>query len=723
MSVTTERPQVGEKQVSPRPRGISHPRRAAAGEGRAAGPRGLTRTWREAARRPRPSGRRRRLDIQGLRAVCMIQVLGFHAWKIGSPIGVDAFIMISAYLMTGAFVRRAEAGRTPWFVERWLHTFKRLMPPLVVTVVITVTASLLILPRNQWIEVLVQGAASVTYWQNWRLAAVSADYFADNHAASSPLQHLWSMSMQGQIFLLWPVLMAVCAVIASRTRRSVRRVVTMAFAVLAVASLTWLVTSAPTDGSVYFDTRARIWEFALGSAIAAAAPRLRPRNVYVRWLGSCLGLGVLVLFCLVSIGAYPGPVAAVPMLAVAAILLCDTPPRLGTVSRLLSRRPLVALGDRSYAVYLVHWPLLVLYLAATHRDRLDLESGVAAIAVALAVAAVMTRCVDRPAQVLPRSGRGLRAQAVMVIVSLVAGALPLGVAGAAIAYQRRAEISQAVQVGVDPEHPGALALTNGQASDWTSPPVPGPLTVDTEWADLSDIRCDAAVAALVESENSTCRRLPSASGQGVRAVVVGDSHIAQNAVPTLRLLNEEDWDVTAYLKGACPFAPDGYYKNDCQKRNRAALAQIEANPPDVVLLQTTVTAEDSPAEVLRPGITELVERLTNEGITVIGLRDNPRSNQSLYEGASAVGPQTLVGGCLFPKNGAMADNDPAESLGTIPNFHEIDVSDMLCPDGTCGTIIGDVFVYIDDNHVSATYSRTMGPEIASRIKRAMSIGQ
>ena len=99
---------------------------------------GLVRILRDATRLPGSSGRGRRLDIQGLRAMCMIQVLGFHAWRIGSPIGVDAFIMILAYLMTGAFVRRAEDGRPPWFVERWLHTFKRLMPPLVVTVLITV---------------------------------------------------------------------------------------------------------------------------------------------------------------------------------------------------------------------------------------------------------------------------------------------------------------------------------------------------------------------------------------------------------------------------------------------------------------------------------------------------------------------------------------------------------------------------------------------------------
>ena len=710
-SVLVRRPEQQDTGTSERPQ-------PTAARGRA-----LVEIWRGATRRP-SSKRDRRLDIQGLRAVCMIQVLGFHAWRIGSPIGVDAFIMISAYLMTGAFVRRAEAGRTPWVIERWLRTFKRLMPPLVVTVLITVAASLLILPRNRWIEVLVQGAASVTYWQNWRLAAVSADYFADNHAVSSPLQHLWSMSMQGQVFLLWPVLMAVCAGLASRMHLSVRRVVAVAFAVLAAVSLIWLMTSAPANGSVYFDTRARIWEFALGSAIAAAAPWLRPSSARVRWLASWLGLGTLVLFCLVSIGTYPGPMAAVPMTAVATILLCDTKPRLGTVSHLLSWRPLVALGDRSYAVYLLHWPLFVLYLTATNQETFDLRTGATLIAITLVAATIMTWGVDRPAQVFPRSGHRLRIQAAMVATSMVVGGLPLGVAGGAIAYQRQQEMSQQIEVGVDPDHPGALALGKGQASEWTKPPVPGPLAVTAEWVSLSTTRCDEGVAARVESENSSCRRLPSSSDEAVRAVLVGDSHAAQNIVPTLHLLHDtDDWDITAYLKGACSFGLPEYYKGSCRERNSAVLEQIEADPPDVVVIQTTETSEDSSLELLRPGIKRLVERLTDEGVTVIGFRDNPRSEKSLYECASSVGPQTMVGGCVFPKEDVMAAEDPAKFLEENPLFHQIDPSDMLCPDDVCGTIIGDVFVYMDGNHISATYSRTMAPELASRIKQTMGIDE
>ena len=495
-----------------------------------------------------------------------------------------------------------------------------------------------------------------------------------------------------------------------------------AFAALAAVSLAWLMTSAPADGSVYFDTRARIWEFALGSAIAAAAPWLRPRSAWARWLVSWLGLGTLVLFCLVSIGTYPGPMAAVPMTAVAAILLCDTRPRVGTVSRLLSWRPLVALGDRSYAVYLLHWPLFVLYLTATDQETFDLRTGATLIAIALVAATIMTWGVDRPAQVFPRSGRRLRIQAAMVVTSLVVGGLPLGVAGGAIAYQRQQEISQQVQVGVDPDHPGALALGKGQASEWTKPPAPGPLAVTAEWVSLSTTKCDEAVAARVESENSSCRRLPSSSDDAVRAVVVGDSHAAQNAIPTLRLLHDtKDWDITAYLKGACSFGLPEYYKGSCRDRNSAVLEQMEDDPPDVVVLQTTETSEDSSLELLRPGIKRLVERLTSEGITVVGFRDNPRSEESLYECASTVGPETMVGGCVFPKEDVMAAEDPAKFLEEIPLFHQIDASDMLCPDDVCGTIIGDVFVYMDDNHVSATYSRTMAPELASRIEQAMGI--
>lgn len=252
-----------------------------------------------------PKAASKRLDIQGLRAVCMVQVLLYHAWKIGSPIGVDSFIMISAYLLTSSFVRRSEAGKMPFFVERWGHTFKRLLPPLAVTVTAILGGVLVFFPPTRLPEMTTQAFASLTSWENWCLADVAADYYSVDHTLQSPFQHLWSMSMQGQIFLLWPVLMTFCALGARGRKVSLRTVVAVAFGLLAGASLLWLLFFAPSDGSIYFDTRARIWEFAFGSMIAALAPRLKVPPTVARVL-AWVGLAVLVLFCLVSIGEYPG---------------------------------------------------------------------------------------------------------------------------------------------------------------------------------------------------------------------------------------------------------------------------------------------------------------------------------------------------------------------------------------------------------------------------------
>lgn len=102
---------------------------------------------------------RRRLDIQGLRAVCMLQVLFYHAWTIGSPIGVDSFIMISAFLMTSSFVRRSERGAMPNFLERWAHTFKRLLPPLTLVILTTLGAVFFLFSATRWKEMVTQAFA------------------------------------------------------------------------------------------------------------------------------------------------------------------------------------------------------------------------------------------------------------------------------------------------------------------------------------------------------------------------------------------------------------------------------------------------------------------------------------------------------------------------------------------------------------------------------------
>lgn len=283
----------------------------------------------------------------------MIQVLLFHAWNVGSPIGLDAFLMISAFLMTASFIRSAERGKTPFFIERWANTFKRLVPPLIVVVALSLWASVRLLPANRVPEIFDQAFASLTYTQNWRLIDVAADYFAENSAMSSPFMHLWSMSVQGQVFLLWPVILALCAFIAKRFRWRIRPVAFVVFTLIAIGLLVWLIWFASTDGSVYFYTRALLWEFALGSLFAIATPWLTQLRLPHRAI-SWLSLLVMAVYYGVVRTDTVSPIAAISLVATSMILVFPTGEMPWGAGRLLAWKPLVNLGDISYAVYLVH---------------------------------------------------------------------------------------------------------------------------------------------------------------------------------------------------------------------------------------------------------------------------------------------------------------------------------------------------------------------------------
>lgn len=679
-----------------------------------------------------------RSDIQGLRAILMMQVLLFHAWTVGSPIGVDSFIMISAYLMTSSFVRRSEAGKMPFFAERWANTFKRLLPPLVITVLVTLGASLLILPVDRWKETTIQSFASITYWENWRLVEVAADYYANDSALSSPLQHLWSMSMQGQVFLLWPVLIALCVVLARKIGANLRVAVAVAFGVLAVLSLGWLLFLAPADGSVYFDTRARIWEFAFGSMIAAAAPWLRlPKKVIPTAVATAFI--VLIVYSLVSIGTYPGPMAIVPMACVSVLLLYL--PQVGwhPVATILSAKPLVALGNISYAVYLVHWPLFVLYLVHRGRPQLGFVEGVALIAISIVVAFLLTKLVDDPLRHMPWANASTLNKVVVVFISLVVGLVPVALVYLWIEGQERLALAdlevadQAMEVpltsvpltgpGSD-SFPGARVLLSEAPESYSKPPIPSPFT-QKEWATFPE-QCSAWVRQNFEFDrNSKCSGYGDPLTADAKVLIVGNSHAQQLLVPQVEpLLSTMNWSAEAILKGACPFGDPSAFGDLCVEHNQMVLDYIDHDPPDYVFLIATRTVKDSTEEQLVPGVVELAQTLTEKGIQVIGLTDNLRSAQDLYEcSQEAAASNGRWGGCLLPEEEYFAQEEIIAPLEAIPGVYVVDMRDAYCVGGVCPTTIGNIFVYIDKNHVSVPYSRTVAPFFSERVLALLSLGE
>ncbi len=680
-----------------------------------------------------------RSDIQGLRAILMAQVLLFHAWSVGSPIGVDAFIMISAYLMTSSFIRRSEAGRMPFFIERWGHTFKRLLPPLVIVVLATLGASLWILPPDRWMETTIQSFASLTYWENWRLVEVAADYYANDHALSSPLQHLWSMSMQGQVFLLWPVLMTVCVVVARTLKANIRQLVAVAFALLTVGSLLWLLFLAPSDGSVYFDTRARIWEFAFGSTIAALAPWLRIKGKAADIL-ALVAFAVLLLFCLVSIGEYPGPMAFIPMISVSALLLYlpfASGPTGGAhpVAAILQARPLVALGDISYAVYLVHWPIFVLFLAYRGQERLGIGSGILLIAVSIVVAALLTKAVDDPLRHLPWANQSTKNKYLMVVLWLLIGIIPVaGVYGwlTVKINQLQGEAEYVVPEGGDDltqpasgpgsaEYPGAWVILGDAPSNFTEDPIPNEL-LPHAYATFPD-QCPQDVKDEFGSgKNSSCRQYGDPEDVSRRVFIAGNSHAQQLLIPAVELLMARyDWAGEAVLRGACAWGIPDAYEGECVEHNTKVLERVYQYEPDYVFLIATRTAPDSTDEILIPGVVPLVEELTANGMEVVALRDNLRSESNLAECSNERPADGPFGGCLLEEDKFFGHDDLLDPLRSVPGVHVVDMTDAYCTDGVCPTIIGNINVYLDSNHVTKQYSQSVAPFFASRVEEILGL--
>ena len=679
-------------------------------------------------------------DIQGLRAVLMFQVLLFHAWNVGSPIGVDAFIMVSAYLMTSSFVRRSERGRMPFFVERWGNTFKRLLPPLVVVVLATLGASLLILPMGRWRETTIQSFASLTYWENWRLVEVAADYYAHDSALSSPLQHLWSMSMQGQIFLIWPLLMTLCVLLSRRLGVGIRQVVVAAFALLAAASLIWLLWFSPADGSVYFDTRARVWEFAFGSMVAAAAPWLKVRHRAASVLVSGAFL-VLVLYCLVSIGTYPGPMAVVPMACVSAILLWAPQLQSHWVPRLLSTRPLVGLGNTSYTVYLVHWPVFVLFLVAVDRPQLSLAEGIVLIAISIALAWLLTKFVDDPLRLLPWANSSTQHKYVMVGASLLVGLLPVLAVYLWIQAETERAVSQTQQAPIEsgfltavPEsgpgsddYPGARVLLSG-FKDWTvRDPIPSALAPHVYATFPGDTSCSSWITTNIKREKgSFCTAFGDPELSEEHVLIAGNSHAQQLLVPQiLPLLQAENWSAEAILRGACSFGMPDAYEEPCNTHNQKILDYIDFNEPDYVFLIATRSAADSPDEELIEGVVELAQWLAERNIPVIALTDNLRSGTNLSECQEEPSDSSASvdanAGCVLAEEQYFGDADLTRALSEIDGVHVIDMRDAYCADGECATTIGNIHVYLDHNHVTTPYSQTVAPFFSQRAVAALGL--
>jgi peptidoglycan/LPS O-acetylase OafA/YrhL len=342
--------------------------------------------------------RKFRPDVEGLRAVAVALVVLVHAgvpWIDGGYIGVDVFFVLSGFLITGLLVReRVSTGSTsmPGFYAR---RARRILPAATVVLIVTVLASYHWLGFLRGGVIAEDGKWTALFAANLHFASEGTQYL-NILAPPSPLQHYWSLAVEEQFYLAWPLLFLTIATIAPRV--SLAGKLAAVLVLIVAASFTWSVVQ--TDSNItwaFFSPLTRAWELAIGALLAVSLPSLRRLPAVLGpWL-SWIGLAGVIgsAFLLDGSTAFPGYAALLPVLATAMVVAGGTiAPRVGS-EVVLGLPPFQVLGKWSYSLYLWHWPIL--QIAAQRAGHgLPLVQNLGWLAVGLALAAVVHYAIENP---------------------------------------------------------------------------------------------------------------------------------------------------------------------------------------------------------------------------------------------------------------------------------------------------------------------------------------
>ncbi|MDH6279831.1 acyltransferase family protein [Prescottella agglutinans] len=655
-----------------------------------------------------------RHDLDGLRGLAIGLVVVYHVWFGRVSGGVDIFLVLSGYFFIGSLLRSAESPAPLDPVPVVRRVTRRLMPALVVVLAAVAVFTVAYHPATSWFETAKQTTASLLFLQNWHLADSASDYLAADPSVS-PLQHLWSISVQGQFYLAALVVVFGSAWLLRARGRSVRGPLTVLLAVLAVASLTYAATSDLPQTWLYYDTNARMWELLVGGVLACVAPWLRvPRSARIAL--SVVGLAIVFGCGMLLDGRseFPGPWALVPVGAALALIVAgsvETGSADGNpFTRALASRPLLRLGAIAYALYLWHWPILIVYLVLTSRTEAGLTGGLVVIALSLVLAELTTRLIETP--IRRPSGTGRTRTALVAVASTLAVLLAAGSVTWSGFIDRRTE-EWAQHPDLDPQtHPGAAALFAGA----DAPKVREEPSRYVAHADLPATTLEDCISQPGQTDPLTCTYGDVDADRAI--ALIGGSH-AEHWLPALDVLGHEHrFRVETYVKVGCPAvlppSPDAEI-GECEEWTFGVVDALTESRPDFVFSTSTRPVPDGPGDYTPDTYTALWHELADRDLPVIGLRDTPwlESNGVQYRAADCLARHGgTADSCGIDRADVLSTVDPAQAAtADLPTVQLLDLSDSVCRTDRCRVIEGNVLIYRDSNHLTATYVRTLTPEL------------
>jgi peptidoglycan/LPS O-acetylase OafA/YrhL len=666
-----------------------------------------------------------RLDIQGLRALAVSLVVLSHAGIRhfrGGYIGVDVFFVISGFLITSLLLRELAATGSVSVRKFYSRRALRLLPVSTVVVVATLGGAWLYLSKVRFAEYAHDALSSTFYVVNFRLAISGTDYLNEG-VPPSPFQHFWSLAVEEQFYLLWPLLL----LLSWRMARRRRGLLAVPLVVLCLVSFALNVSMTDRSASwAYFGSHTRIWELGVGSLLALFAGRLARMSARLSAPITWIGLAGIVWAALRfdNDTPFPGYYALVPVLGASLVLAGGcSPARLGA-GLVLSRRPVTWLGGLSYGWYLWHWPLLVIVPMALDRPA-TARLGLAICVVALALAWLTLHLVENPVRFhatfrgrpTRALGLGFSLSAGAAVIALVAAAFPPAISTSAPAPALESALASA---------PDPLSRLT-QLLDKSSTSLPSNLTpaLASIKGTESAIYRDGCHVNYQSTNTPACVYGDPSSDKVV--VLFGDSHAAQWFPAVDRLAREEHWKLVSLTKASCKVAAvttvyHGKPYSSCDEWRSKALARIVELHPALVIASSSDAGDPAhpssdPHQQWTDGFGTTFRTLRNGGARVAEILDTPWPKGDAVDCAALYSRElercdSDRGKAIQDPTRSAAIREAAKSAGVFV----IDPVSWLCaPAGNCPVVVGDTFVYRDDSHLDDSYSEAIAPVLGNEL--------
>jgi peptidoglycan/LPS O-acetylase OafA/YrhL len=663
-----------------------------------------------------PSGFSYRPDIDGLRALAILPVVLFHAGLSlfsGGFVGVDVFFVISGFLITGLLVGELQRGTFSIF-DFYRRRIRRLLPSLAVVLAVTLAVGLVIMTPEDYAKLLNTSAYTLVFGSNFHFAKMGG-YFDDQITAAA-LLHTWSLSVEEQFYLVWPLLLAALIRYAPH---AVGRIVGGAMVVMFAVGI---IAVYRNSFSAFFLPQTRTWQLLLGAWLAIGGPA--PPSKTAADGASLVGLTAIVaaIFLFSADTTYPGWWSLVPTLG-AGLVIWSSREHTSLGGRILALKPLVAIGLISYAWYLWHWPLFVLGRYWAMRDlSLTETSGLALLSAGLAV--ICYRWLEQPIRhgaLIPKAWTFAAGGAVTAAL-LGFSVYGIKTDGFAARYGDRLRVFTAAAKDIAPEFAACRFSESNSTND-------DPLCVLRQ-------------------------------GQPGQSVVLlwGDSHANSSTPAFLETAKAIDGSVLTAAQGAClplvgaslTFRTPGHSAACLMRNNRVAAKASTAGVTDVVMaarwnnyllgpppygheirarrLYVTDgrTAARSTAEnfqLITAALTATVDEFSRRGIRVWLLEEVPYAEQpvaNLLARAVINGlpPERLAGVPVEPHRQRAAPlRDLIAKLPAASRPRLLDPSALLCDDTRCRIAEDGQPLYSDTNHLTIRGGRLLSP-LAQTVMRA-----